>query len=328
MGKTKGMKLRWNNGIEVSNGSRIIMDPRRTLSGVTALITHAHSDHVPRDVRNPKSEMIATTITGKALESVFQAPKESLVLSDFGKEIEIDQFRVTPLIAGHVPGSAMFLLEKGRYRILYTGDVNPRGGLAVEGPAEVPEADVLIIESTYGNPKFRFPDQDLVRAKIVEWTLSVVSEGSIPIFSVYPLGKAQEIIALLNKATRLKVLVTEEVERMSSVCKPFFELSYERLQEIEDFRSAVVKGPCSNVLIDGSKLAIATGWALILRPKRVHRAFPLSSHADFNGLLEIVRRSKARQVYTVFGFSNDLTSYLRMKLNVKAAPLGKDWTFL
>ncbi len=223
------MKLRWNNGIEVSDGSRLIMDPRRTLEEVPALITHAHSDHVPRDVRKPKSKIIATPITAEALKSVFKAPKELLIASDFRKEIEIGQIRVTPYVAGHVPGSAMFLLEKGDCRVLYTGDVNPRGGLAVEGPADVPEADVLIIESTYGSPKFRFPDQDLVRGKIVDWSLSVVSQGSVPIFSVYPLGKAQEIIALLNKTTRLKVMVTEEVARMSSVCQSVFGLSFERL---------------------------------------------------------------------------------------------------
>ena len=321
------MKLRWNNGIEVSDGSNLIMDPKRTLQGVTALITHAHSDHVPRDVRKPKSELITTSITGKALRSVFRAPKEHLTILSFGKELEVGNIRVTPLVAGHVPGSAMFLLEKGDVRILYTGDVNPRGGLAVEGPADIPEADVLIIESTYGNPKFRFPDQDLVRAKIVEWVLSVVSEGSIPVFSVYPLGKAQEIIALLNKTTNLGVLVTEEVEKMSAACQPAFELRYKRFQGMLDQRAVVIKGPCSTVPLEG-KLAIATGWALILRPRRVNRAFPLSSHADFDGLLEVVRRSKAREVYTVFGFSYDFTSYLRMTMGVKAAPLRRDWIYL
>ncbi|RLG46303.1 MAG: hypothetical protein DRN90_06700 [Thermoproteota archaeon] len=324
---TTSMKLRWNNGIEVSDGSSLIMDPKRTLQGVPALITHAHSDHVPRDVRKPKSELITTPITGNALKSVFRAPEELLTISSFGKELEVGNLRVTPFIAGHVPGSAMFLLEKGDLRVLYTGDVNPRGGLAVEGPADVPEADVLIIESTYGNPKFRFPDQDLVRAKIVEWVLSVVSEGSIPVFSVYPLGKAQEVIALLNKTTNLRVLVTEDVARMSAACQPAFKLKYEKLQEVQDPKVAVIKGPCSSVPLEG-KLAIATGWALILKPKRVHRAFPLSSHADFDGLLEIVKRSRAKEVYTVFGFSYDFTSYLKMKLSVKAAPLGRNWVYL
>ncbi len=322
------MKIRWNNGIEVSDGSSLIMDPKRTLQGVPTLITHAHSDHVPRDVKKPKSELITTSITRKALKSVFRAPEEFLATSDFGKEIEVGNIRVTPFVAGHVPGSAMFLLEKGDLRVLYTGDVNPKGGLAVEGPADVPEADVLIIESTYGNPKFRFPDQDLVRAKMVEWALSVVSEGSIPVFSVYPLGKAQEVIALLNKTTKIKVLVTREVARMNAACQPVFPLRYEELQEEQDTKAVVVKGPCSNVMLEESKLAIATGWALILRPKRVHRAFPLSSHADFDGLLEIVEKSKAKRVYTVFGFYNDFTSYLRMKLGVKAAPLGRNWIFL
>ncbi|RLG41045.1 MAG: hypothetical protein DRO05_04935 [Thermoproteota archaeon] len=319
-----GMKIRWNNGIEVSNGSRVLMDAKRTVEDVPILITHAHSDHVPRDVRRSKSKLIATSITGRALKSVYRAPKELVVALDFGKEIEVGQMRITPFVAGHVPGSAMFLLEKGGRRVLYTGDVNPRGGLAVEGPADVPEADVLIIETTYGSPKFRFPNQNFVRAKIVEWALSVVSEGSIPIFSVYPLGKAQEIIALLNKTTKLKVLVTDEVARMSDICQPTFRLSYERIQALHPM-VAVVKGPSSNVLVERGKTAIATGWALILRPRRVHRAFPLSSHADFDGLLEIVRRSKAKEVYTVFGFSNDFTSYLRMKLGIKAAPLTREW---
>ena len=61
-------------------------------------------------------------------------------------------------------------------------------------------------------------------------------------------------------------------------------------------------------------LALLTGWALdpatIYRSK-VHAAFPVSDHADFPELLELVERVRPRQVVVVHGFEREFASALR-----------------
>ena len=75
---------------------------------------------------------------------------------------------VTLYSAGHMLGSAQLYFEHEGAAILYTGDLKLRqaGG---EAPTFIPKADVLIIESTYGRPHFRFGDPDTTVEAIARW---------------------------------------------------------------------------------------------------------------------------------------------------------------
>jgi Cft2 family RNA processing exonuclease len=53
----------------------------------------------------------------------------------------------------------------------------------------------------------------------------------------------------------------------------------------------------------------------------VDKAFPLSDHADFNGLLEVVRETVPEKVFTVHGFSREFSEELR-KLGYDAHALN------
>jgi putative mRNA 3-end processing factor len=55
------------------------------------------------------------------------------------------------------------------------------------------------------------------------------------------------------------------------------------------------------------------------------RGFVLSDHADWPGLLQTVRDSRARQVYVTHGQSNVLARYLREVEGISAAPLEGDF---
>src|SRR6185503_13132984 len=58
--------------------------------------------------------------------------------------------------AGHVLGSAMLLVETEGQRLLYTGDFKLSPS-ATAAPAAPPRADVLVMESTFGDPAYRLP---------------------------------------------------------------------------------------------------------------------------------------------------------------------------
>jgi len=74
----------------------------------------------------------------------------------YGQTIRLARgVRVTFFDAGHILGSAMVLLESvenGRtVRLLFSGDLGQPGLPIVRDPAPMPPADVLLLESTYGD---------------------------------------------------------------------------------------------------------------------------------------------------------------------------------
>ena len=318
------MKLKLSNGLEIEEGTtRILLDPRVTEPGVPAFITHAHADHVPRDVRMPKGPIICTEATADILAARYGFNASTVTKVRFREPFEVGPLRVTPFPAGHVLGSAMFLIEGRGTAVLYTGDVNPIGGLTVESPAEVPEADVLIIESTYGSPKFRFPHPQTVRARIALWAAEALKEGRVPAILAYAVGKAQEITAALNRLLDVPVFVDKEILKVAEAYKKHLRTPLE-YQPIDDGSKGVVV-ISSRKYARTHKISVVTGWALLKKPKWAEAGFPLSSHADFEGLLEVAHRSGASLVFTVMGRTLELARILQSSLGVEARPLGEKW---
>jgi len=104
--------------------------------------------------------------------------------------------------AGHIIGSAVVNLrikENGKTtHLTFSGDVGRYRDVILKSPAEFPQADVIILESTYGNSlhdlHMTTPDH------ILEWIekTCIKKKGKliIPAFSV---GRTQEILFALNQ---------------------------------------------------------------------------------------------------------------------------------
>jgi Cft2 family RNA processing exonuclease len=100
--------------------------------------------------------------------------------------------------AGHIVGAACIYMRYGDRSILYTGDYNTTSSRTAEGLklADLPQADILITESTYGSdvhPSRRSQESDLIKA-IVE----VVGAGGNVLIPAFALGRAQEIILAIR----------------------------------------------------------------------------------------------------------------------------------
>jgi Cft2 family RNA processing exonuclease len=100
--------------------------------------------------------------------------------------------------AGHIVGAACIYMQYGNRSILYTGDYNTTSSRTAEGLklADLPQADILITESTYGSdthPSRRTQESDLIKA-IVE----VVAAGGNVLIPAFALGRAQEIILAIR----------------------------------------------------------------------------------------------------------------------------------
>ncbi|HYT90501.1 MAG TPA: MBL fold metallo-hydrolase [Gemmataceae bacterium] len=103
--------------------------------------------------------------------------------------------------AGHVLGSAMVVLTmngaSGEHTLAFTGDLGRRGLPFLHEPMPVPEADLLICESTYGGRTHK-PLAELaeVLADVVTRTVERGGKVLVPAFS---LGRAQIVVYYLQQ---------------------------------------------------------------------------------------------------------------------------------
>ncbi len=111
--------------------------------------------------------------------------------------------------AGHIIGSAAVHLKidenSKTTHITFSGDVGRYGDMILKSPQTFPQADYIILESTYGNSLHQdFKPSDDV---LLEWILKtcITKKGKliIPAFSV---GRTQELLYALNNLSNAKKL--------------------------------------------------------------------------------------------------------------------------
>jgi metallo-beta-lactamase family protein len=110
--------------------------------------------------------------------------------------------------AGHILGSASIVLacEEGgaKRRVVYSGDIGRWGLPIIRDPAPPVGADVVIMESTYGDRDHPSAAQMMERlGEIIRKTASRGGRVLIPAFAV---GRTQEILYDLHRLTRAKAI--------------------------------------------------------------------------------------------------------------------------
>jgi len=123
---------------------------------------------------------------------------EKIELIDYHQSIRLKSMTFHALNAGHVLGAAMFLISIGGRTILYTGDYSmedDRHLTAAEIPSVKP--DVLIVESTYGVQVHASRRER--EARFTGTVERVVSQGGRCLIPVFALGRAQELLLILDE---------------------------------------------------------------------------------------------------------------------------------
>lgn len=272
-----------------------------------AFVSHAHADHIARH-----GYVLCTAETAAFLEHLL-GRREVRVLP-YGEPIPWAGVQLTVYPAGHCLGSAMLLVEYGGQRLLYTGDFKLRPAKTVPA-AEPVEADILIMESTYGHPRYRFPPEEIAIEQLLQAVQAACEQGKIPVVIAYALGKAQEISRRLSDAG-LAVVQHPRVAAISRIYESFG-------VNVGDYR--VFDGTVfpEEVLLVSPQVRLpwpeermvriaVTGWAM--DPSARYRLgvdvmVPFSDHADYDGLIQLVERVRPRTVYTTHGpesFARDL----------------------
>lgn len=117
---------------------------------------------------------------------------------DYHQTVELNGIKFSAFRAGHVLGAAMFLIEIDGIKILYTGDYSREEDRHLK-PAEVPdcEIDVLIVESTYGVQKHETRQRR--EQLFTKYVSEIVLRGGKCLMPVFALGRAQELLLILNE---------------------------------------------------------------------------------------------------------------------------------
>lgn len=246
---------------------------------------------------------------------------------DYGETYSTDTARITLLPAGHILGSAQVLVETEEGRLLYTGDFKRRESLSCEVAGSA-KAETLVMECTFGHPRYAFPPVERVREEILSFCRQSISERVTPILLAYSLGKSQELLAILN-GSGIEVAVHRSIGVMSAVYeKHGVDLGRYTLWNGKNHDGKVLiippNGRLSGQKIENSRSAVISGWAM--DPSAIHRnqcdaAFPLSDHADHGELIEHVEETGAKRVFTVHGFTEQFAGDLRY-LGIDALALG------
>lgn len=117
---------------------------------------------------------------------------------DYHSTVEVDGIKFTAYHAGHVLGAAMFFIEMGGLKILFTGDYSREEDRHLSS-AEVPHKrpDLLITESTFGTAT-HIPRLEREH-KLTKMIHSTIQQGGRCLLPVFALGRAQEILLILDE---------------------------------------------------------------------------------------------------------------------------------
>ena len=107
----------------------------------------------------------------------------------------IPGWKATFSSAGHILGAASLLLEVAGRRLLFSGDLGRPDDLIMNPPDKAPDADTVLIESTYGDRAH--PKEDVV-AELGPALQKLVKRGGIAVVPVFAVGRAQALLHAIN----------------------------------------------------------------------------------------------------------------------------------
>lgn len=264
-------------------------------NGDVSFVSHAHSDHL-NGLKNKKQKKLI-------------ASDETIDLGSlYGERVSLKNTELSH--AGHILGARQISVQEDGQKTVYTGDICTHNTIINKGAKVIP-CDRLILDATYGNPEYKFPAYEQVCSDIAGWFKSTLDSGSNAIIGCYELGKAQEIIKILNDYSSITPVVTEKIENFCSIYSKYG-VKLDRLKVGTDEAEEVMKGPFAGLVpmrhgkrYFASRLSeafgrktlasVATGWSVKYRFD-VNKAFPLSDHCDFPALKDYIESSGATKL--------------------------------
>ena len=115
---------------------------------------------------------------------------------DFGKTFSpLPGWKATFSAAGHILGAASILLEVAGRRLLFSGDLGRPDDLIMSPPDHAPQADTVLIESTYGD---RIHPVEDILSELASALQRVAKRGGVAVVPVFAVGRAQALLHAIH----------------------------------------------------------------------------------------------------------------------------------
>jgi DNA ligase 1 len=307
------VKVLFMGGLHVPSAG-LWLDPRGRRD--FAFVSHAHSDHTGRH-----GTILATPATAALARARDPACRAEFIELPYGQRRQFERFAATLIPAGHVLGSAQIHIECEDGDLLYTGDFKRRAGRST-GPAAAVHAETLVMETTYGLPRYRFPAVEESFAAVRAFCAGALEDGQVPVLLGYSLGKAQEILAGLC-GEGFPILVHKSITAVAEVYRrfgvgmaPFAEWDGGPADGHVLVCPPAATGSRAYGSLARKRVAALTGWAVdspTVHRMGVDEAIVLSDHAGYGELLEHVAEVAPSRVLTLHGFAQEFARDLRAR---------------
>lgn len=132
--------------------------------------------------------------------------------------------------AGHLLGSAYARLRIGDHTILFGGDLGRYGRPVLPDPSPVAEADILLIESTYGD---RLHDPDDNGNRLATIVIDTAQRGGKLIIPSFAIGRVEEVLYWLKRLEDEKRIPVLPVYVDSPMAIGALQFYAGRLQELD-----------------------------------------------------------------------------------------------
>lgn len=301
--------MSWRDGVHLG-GTPIWCDARRTRD--ICFVSAAHAIATPRH-----GQLIATAPTLALLGRASAGAQPASQLSvPYGRPFTLGTRRLELFRSGHAIGSASLLVQVDDSKVVYAGQVAPRGeGLG--GEADLRSCDVLAIDARYGDERFAFPETAAVAAEVAAFCARVVTAGGAAVLRVTSPSKGLDVAARLAALDPTLPLVAHR-----SIHQPA-----QRLGDVEGLprlRRAKKDASAASVLLwplgvepgplpPASAVALVSGLAQdpgAVAAAGADEAFAWSNAADAASLQAYVDATGAGAVYLLGGGSDGFVEAL------------------
>jgi putative mRNA 3-end processing factor len=296
-----------------------------------AVVTHAHSDHACYGCRHYLSSH-----AGRHLMRMRLSPDAEFQFLPYGETVFVGPVKVSLHPAGHMLGASMVRLEHAGRVAVVSGDYK-LGTDPTCDPWQPVRCHLLITETTFGLPVYRWPDPHIVFAQINRWWAESAAKGTTSVLYGYAIGKSQRLLAGLDPSigpiyTHGAVEKGIEAYRESGVVLPpttavaaIESGSARRNSFAGGLVLAVPSAHGTPWLRRFGKVttAMASGWMAVRgnrRRRSVDRGFVLSDHVDWPELITAVGHCEPEEVWTAHGFTSVVARYLAER-GLDAKPL-------
>lgn len=117
----------------------------------------------------------------------------------YGQPFRLSELEVRFFYAGHILGAAGVLVDDGRRRIWFSGDVGRLHDIVMFPPHPPEAVDALVMESTYGD---RLHPQGDPQEQLADILAGIVERRGVLLVPSFAVGRAQTLMLLLDRLLR------------------------------------------------------------------------------------------------------------------------------